>query len=293
MSTKTPIVQIWDIFQLWQHYIICWDSTKEETYKQLLEGKKADVIITDPPYNVNYKWQWKNTKQGIKNDNMSSSEFYNFLNNAFHSISSYSKQHTPMYIFHSHKTQMIFEMTMNQNNINIISQLIRNKPSINHVWGDYKQKHEPFFYASNWDPKRYWDVYQETVLDARRNLSDQKLLQLFKSFLQAEQEGRTTIFSVQRHNVQDYVHPTQKPVRLIEIMMHNSSHIQDVVLDPFLWSWTTLITAEKTQRICYWIELDRKYIEVIIARYRKFTKNNWHIKCLNRQIDINKIIDNV
>jgi len=294
-----PIVQEWDIFELegknGKHYLICGDSTKSETYTKLTElaGKKADLLFTDPPYNVNYKGQGKKTSNGIMNDRMSDQNFLFFLEDVFNAITTATKESTPMYIFHASRTQMWFEQAMMGAGIEIISQLIWNKPSINHVWASYKSKHEPFFYAKKKGQEipRYWsEIYEETVRDnpERYKKSDKEILQAIKRAKEAEAEGFTTIRTQKRHPVQDYEHPTQKPVELVERAILNSSREWELVLEPFAGSGTTLIASEKAGRISLNIELDPKYVEVIIKRFKRITKRE--ITCINRDnLDLNQI----
>ena len=294
-----PIVQEWDIFELegknGKHYLICGDSTKSETYTKLTElaGKKADLLFTDPPYNVNYKGQGKKTSNGIMNDRMSDQNFLFFLEDVFNAITTATKESTPMYIFHASRTQMWFEQAMMGAGIEIISQLIWNKPSINHVWASYKSKHEPFFYAKKKGQEipRYWsEIYEETVRDnpERYKKSDKEILQAIKRAKEAEAEGFTTIRTQKRHPVQDYEHPTQKPVELVERAILNSSREWELVLEPFAGSGTTLIASEKAGRISLNIELDPKYVEVIIKRFKRITKGK--VTCINRDnLDLNQI----
>ena len=294
-----PIVQEWDIFELegknGKHYLICGDSTKSETYTKLIElaGKKADLLFTDPPYNVNYKGQGKKTSNGILNDRMSDQNFLFFLQDTFHALSTALKPTAPMYVFHASKTQREFQNAMEENGIEIISQLIWNKPSINHIGAAYKSKHEPFFYArmKGADIPRYGsELYEETVrtLPTRAEKSDKEILQMIKKVKEAEKEGLTTIRTQKRHPVQDYEHPTQKPVELVERAILNSSREWESVLEPFAGSGTTLIAAEKTGRLSINIELDPKYVEVILKRYKRITKRE--ITCLNRgDLDLNQI----
>lgn len=139
---------------------MCADSTKPETYEKLKElmGINAfDMLFTDPPYNVNYKGRGKNTSRGIANDHMGNANFYEFLLDTFEPIANACKSTAPMYIFHSPKTQAQFEEAMAEKGIEVISQLIWNKPNVNHVGAKYKAKHEPFFYArkKNQKEERY------------------------------------------------------------------------------------------------------------------------------------------
>ena len=284
-------IQEWDIFVMeWKsghHYLICGDSTKPETYEKLvaLAGKKADLLFTDPPYNVNYKGQGKKTSNGILNDRMSDQNFLFFLQDTFHALSTALKPTAPMYIFHASKTQREFQNAMEENGIEIISQLIWNKPSINHIGAAYKSKHEPFFYArmKGSDIPRYGsEIYEETVRESpdRTQKTEKEILQALKKAKEAEKEGYTTIWSQKRHPVQDYEHPTQKPVELVERAILNSSREWELVLEPFAGSGTTLIAAEKAGRLSINIELDPKYVEVILRRYKRITGKS--VRCLSR-----------
>lgn len=284
-------IQEWDIFVMeWKaghHYLICGDSTKSETYEKLvaLAGKKADLLFTDPPYNVNYKGQGKKTSNGILNDRMSDQNFLFFLQDTFHALSTALKSSAPLYVFHASKTQREFQNAMEENGIEIISQLIWNKPSINHIGAAYKSKHEPFFYARMKGADIPWygsEIYEETVRESpdRTQKTEKEILKALKKAKEAEKEGYTTIWSQKRHPVQDYEHPTQKPVELVERAILNSSREWELVLEPFAGSGTTLIAAEKAGRLSLNIELDPKYVEVILKRYKRITGKS--VKCLSR-----------
>ncbi len=194
-----------------------------------------------------------------------------------------------MYVFHASRTQAFFQIAIEESGFEIISQLIRNKPSINHVGASYKSKHEPFFYAKKKGQEipRYWsEIYEETVRDNPEwyKKSDKEILQAIKRAKEAEAEGFTTIRTQKRHPVQDYEHPTQKPVELVERAILNSSREWELVLEPFAGSGTTLIAAEKTGRLSINIELDPKYVEVVIRRYRRITGKS--VRCLNRDLNL-------
>ena len=298
---EETIVQEWDIFVLegkgWDHYIMCADSTKPETYEKLKElmGINAfDMLFTDPPYNVNYKGRGKNTSRGIANDHMGNANFYEFLLDTFEPIANACKSTAPMYIFHSPKTQAQFEEAMAEKGIEVISQLIWNKPNVNHVGAKYKAKHEPFFYArkKNQKEERYWsDIFEETVQDVPdvSKMKTMDIVEAIKHSKQAESEWKTTIWSMKRHNVNDYIHPTQKPVEIVEKALYNSSKQGEAILEPFGGSGTTLIACEKTARRCWLIELDPHFIQAILKRYAGQTGKQ--IKCINRpDIDLLSIL---
>lgn len=259
---EEPIVQQGDIFELQgkggTHIVLCGDATKREDYDLLLEklGVKAfDMVFTDPPYNVNYSGRGKHTSRGIMNDHMGNENFYEFLMDTFEPMKDTTKATAPFYIFHSPTTQAQFESAMNENGIEVISQLIWNKPTVNHVGAKYKAKHEPFFYARKKNQKEEWygdDIFEQTVQDVP-DISKMKVTEIvekIKHTQEAEAKGYTTIRSMKRHNVNDYIHPTQKPVEIVQHAIENSSKPGETVLEPFGGSGTTLIASEKTGRRC-------------------------------------------
>jgi DNA modification methylase len=138
-------------------------------------------------------------------------------------------------------------------------------------WGDYQWKHEPFFYCGQKGNsiQFYGDRTHSTVWDFQK--TDQQLLNWAKKQKIAEQNGKTTIWSMKRDNVNEYVHPTQKPVELISYAITNSTKAEDIVLDLFGGSGSTLIACEKMGRIAYIQELDEKYCDVIIKRFEDYT----------------------
>lgn len=275
---KNPRTKYGDLYKLGSHYLLCGDSTKQEDYLKLLGEHKADMLFTDPPYNVNYKGSGTNTSQGIMNDKMEEEAFAMFLSDAFANVRKSVKDGGGMYIFHSPTTQRVFEEAMRLNGIDVVTQLIWNKPSAGLGMNAYRAKHEPFFYAGakGQTPQFYGDRTNTSVIDFHK--TDEQLAKWAKQQKQAELEGRTTIWTMKRTPVQDYVHPTQKPVELIMYALHNSSKVDDIILDPFLGSGSTLIACEKTNRHCYGLELDPAFADVIVQRYVDYT-NSKDIHC--------------
>ena len=261
------------LYELGPHRLLCGDSTNAADVATLLGGYKADMVFTDPPYNVDYSGSGKNTSEGIMNDKMDDAKFNAFLTDAFKNIRDNTKAGAGLYIFHSDKTQAIFELALKKTGFQIRAQLIWNKPSGGLGMGDYRSKHEPFFYVSaeGQTPVFYGDRTNTTIVDF--NKTDTQLLAWAKRQKEAERNGKTTIWTMKREPVTDYVHPTQKPVELIQYALSNSSKVEDIVFDPFLGSGSTLIACQKTNRICYGMELDPKYVDVIIERYCDYTGN--------------------
>lgn len=266
-----PKAKLGDLWLLGEHRVLCGDSTKTEDVERLMDGKKADMVFTDPPYNVDYSGQGKNTKDGILNDKMSNEDFNTFLVEAFKRIAENTKRTAGCYIFHSHKTASDFEKALAQTGFLIDTQLIWNKPSAGMGMNDYRTKHEPFFYAylSKEEKNFYGDRTGTTVWKIPAD--DEKAFKWFKRQQESLEKGSTTVWTMSRANVTEYVHPTQKPAELPAVAITKSSKADDIVLDTFLGSGTTLIAAEKTGRICYGMELDPKYVDVIVKRWEEYT----------------------
>ena len=293
LPQETYTVEIGDIFQLGDHILMCWDSTNSEHIQKLMSGEKADMIFTDPPYNVNYKGQGENTSNTILNDKMSDESFDLFLKEVFARYNEISQDKAWVYVFHSTSTQAQFEKWLEANNFTIKNQLIWDKPMASLGWWDYRWKHEPFFYATKkgYSANFYWDRTHSTVWDFDTDKSDKVLLERIKHAREARKEGKTTVRSMKRDNVNEYVHPTQKPVELIGYALNNSSRKGEIVADLFGWSGSTLIACEKHQRRCRSMELDPRYIEVMIKRYFQYTWWQQKIECLSRPLDITDILD--
>ena len=272
-TPEEPKSKLGDLYELGGHRVLCGDSTKLEDVERLMDGKKADMVFTDPPYNVNYKGSAEKTKDGILNDKMSDEAFDIFLMEAFKRIAENTKKTAGCYIFHSHKTASDFEKALTQTGFLIDTQLIWNKPSAGMGMNDYRTKHEPFFYAylSKEDKNFYGDRTGTTVWKIPQD--DDKALKWFKRQQESLEQGFTTVWTMSRANVNEYVHPTQKPTELPAVAITKSSKPEDIVLDTFLGSGTTLIASEKTGRMCYGMELDPRYIDVIVQRYVDYTGN--------------------
>ena len=266
-----------DIYILGEHRILCGDSTDATDLATLMDGHKADVVFTDPPYNVDYKGAGTNTKEGILNDKMDDEKFLAFLTDTFLMMKGNIKEGAGCYVFHSHKTAYTFEEALKANNFIIDTQLIWNKPSAGLGMNDYRTKHEPFFYCYlSKDHVFYGDRTGTTVWKIPED--PQKALEWFKKELEKQEGGVGTVWTMKRANVAEYVHPTQKPVELPMKALHNSSKKGDIVLDLFLGSGSTLIAAEKSGRACYGMELDPRFVDVVIERWLQFTKQTTVIK---------------
>ncbi len=261
-----------DVYQLGRHRVVCGDSTKPETYAVLMEKQNADMVFTDPPYNVDYSGRGETTKRKIENDNMGAGAFDVFLVSFFKAAVMHTKAGAGWYVFHSPTTQDQFRLALEEAGLEMSAQLIWNKPTVSMGWGDYRSKHEPFFYAGRKDTKLvfYGDRSHKTVLDF--HASEKELIAWVKREKRLEAEGKTTIWSVNRDKVNEYAHPTQKPVELITYALVNSSKAGDIVLDPFLGSGSTVIAAEKTERTAFGVEIDPTFVDVIVQRWVDYTQ---------------------
>jgi DNA modification methylase len=261
------------MYQLGDHFLLCGDATKEEDVDRLMQGEKADCVFTDPLYNVNYKGTGKKTKTGIMNDAMGSTEFDMFLDSVFKNYRRVLSPRGGAYVFHSTTTQAQFEHAMKKNGFLVKNQIIWNKPAAAMGWSHYRWKHEPMFYASIQGNKVnfYGDRSGTTIWDFHTMEAD--LVKWARHQLEAERNGLTTIWTLKRDSGQDYVHPTQKPVELVGRALINSSKSGQRVVDFFGGSGSTLITCEKLGRKAHIMELDPRFVDIIIQRWEDYTGN--------------------
>lgn len=268
-STETPISKPGEIYQLGEHKLMCGDATNPEHVSKLMEVP-ADLIFTDPPYNVNYKGQGKETSNTIKNDNMDEAKFRQFLTESFKNMRANSRDNTPAYICYASSTHREFEDSLNAAEYEVRNQIIWVKKVASMGWGDYRWKHEPILYVKpkGGSPEFFGDRDQYT--EWSQELTDEELLKLIRKIIVKDESGGSTVWRLHRDS--DYKHPTQKPLQLIVIALKNSSTPGDIVMDLFGGSGSTLIACEQTGRKARMMELDPKYADVIRKRYAKYLK---------------------
>jgi len=237
--TKPTISKQGDIWNLGKHRVICGDSTKPETYQLLLGDKKANLIVTDPPYNVNVE----ETAGKIKNDDMSDADFYQFLFNMFVNVEQSMEDDASIYVFHADTEGLNFRRAFKDAGFYLSGCCVWKKNALVLGRSPYQWQHEPVLYGWKQKGKHQW-------------FSDRK---------------QTTIWEYDRPK-SSKEHPTMKPVQLMAYPIQNSSMRGTLVLDPFLGSGSTLIAADQTGRICYGIELDEKFVDVIVKRYMEATE---------------------
>lgn len=235
---KPTVSRHGDIWQLGKHRVICGDSTKAETYKQLLDDRKANLVVTDPPYNVDVE----ETAGKILNDNMSDGDFYQFLLSMFTQVENHMEDDASIYVFHSDTEGLNFRKAFKDSGFYLSGCCIWKKNSLVLGRSPYQWQHEPCLYGWKKKGKHQW-------------FSDRK---------------QTTIWEYDRPK-SSKDHPTMKPIQLMAYPIQNSSMRGTIVLDPFLGSGSTLIAADQTGRVCYGIELDEKFVDVIVKRYIEVT----------------------
>lgn len=231
---KPPVTKSGDLWLLGNHRLLCGDSTKAETYEMLMNGKKANLVVTDPPYNVNYQ----GTAGKIKNDNLENDKFYQFLFDAFTCMEKAMADDASIYVFHADTEGLNFRKAFADAGFYLSGTCIWKKQSLVLGRSPYQWQHEPCLFGWKKNGKHQW-------------YSDRK---------------QTTIWEFDKPK-KNGDHPTMKPVPLIVYPIKNSSMSNCIVLDPFGGSGSTLIACEQTNRICHTIELDEKYCDVIIKRY--------------------------
>ena len=235
---KPTVSRHGDIWQLGKHRVICGDSTKAETYKQLLDDRKANLVVTDPPYNVDVE----ETAGKILNDNMSDGDFYQFLLSMFTQVENHMETDASIYVFHADTEGLNFRKAFKDAGFYLSGCCIWKKNSLVLGRSPYQWQHEPCLYGWKKKGKHQW-------------FSDRK---------------QTTIWEYDRPK-SNKDHPTMKPIQLMAYPIQNSSMRGTIVLDPFLGSGSTLIAADQTGRVCYGIELDEKFMDVIVKRYIEVT----------------------
>ncbi len=270
---EEPITSYGDIYLLGNHKLICGDSTNKDDVNLLMGDKQADLLLTDPPYNVNVS---NSEGMTIKNDNMKDSEFKQFLHKAFNNASTHLKKGGAFYIWHGDSETVNFRNACNNNELTVRQCLIWVKNGMILGRQDYNWKHEPCLYGWKDGASHYFieDYTQETVIEDKidiNKLKKDEMKALIKELL--EDKVPTTIIREDKP-LKNTDHPTMKPIKLIARQIKNSSKKGEIVLDLFGGSGSTLIAAEQLDRTCYMVEYDPRYAQVIIDRYIKLKGND-------------------
>jgi DNA modification methylase len=247
---ETPVTQAGDLWLLGPpggkgdlptHRVFCGDSTKPADVERLMAGEKADMVFQDPPYNVGYEG-YTEDRLTIKGDRMTPEQFRQFLGSAFQATRAVMKPGASLYVCHSSSWQREFQNALEAAGFEIRCQIIWAKNTFAWGFGRYKFQHEPLFYAHVAGEKDPWygDKSQSTLWEEKKPAANR-------------------------------LHPTSKPVELIERALLNSSKAGDIVVDLFGGSGSTLIGCERRGRKARLMEIDPKYADCIVQRYQEYT----------------------
>lgn len=234
---KAAFVKHGDIWTVGRHRLMCGDATSSEDVAALMDGKKANLIITDPPYNVAFE---SSNGLSIKNDKMANDKFYEFLLSAFKNMAAHLEKGGSAYVFHADTEGLNFRKAFMDAGFHLSGCCIWVKNSLVLGRSDYQWQHEPVLYGFLQNGKHYWSK------NAGRS--------------------QTTIWNFDKPK-KNKNHPTSKPLDLLAYPIGNSSQENAIVIDTFGGSGSTLMTCEQTNRVCHTMELDEKYASVILRRY--------------------------
>lgn len=247
-----------DVWVLGRHRLVCGDSTKKETSDLLMQDEKANLVITDPPYNVNYE----GSAGKIQNDNMADDKFYNFLLDAFKNTEAVMADDASIYVFHADTEGLNFRRAFKDAGFYLSGTCIWKKQSLVLGRSPYQWQHEPILFGWKKGGKHQWYTGRK----------------------------ETTIWEYDKPK-KNSDHPTMKPIPLLAYPIQNSSMSNCIVLDPFGGSGSTLIACQQTDRICRTIELDEKFCDVIVKRYIEFVGSDDEVKVIrdNQEISFKDI----
>ncbi|MDP3304764.1 MAG: site-specific DNA-methyltransferase [Erysipelotrichaceae bacterium] len=274
-----PVSKRGDVYILGPHRLMCGDSTEWDDVEKLMNGKIADLIVTDPPYNVNYENKidyhkmFKNDTRknnAIMNDHMDSDKFFDFLLAMYILANKVIKPGGVMYVFHSDVERVSFQLAMAAAGFKFSENLIWVKNSFNLSRNDYHWKHEPILYGWKEGAGHYFvdDRTQSTIFDESVNIEKLKKEELITMLQDIISQIKTTIIYDNKPLRSD-IHPTMKPIPLVGKLIKNSSKARELLYEPFGGSGSTLIAADQLDRVCYCMELDPKYVDVIVKRWEE------------------------
>ena len=243
---EPPITKLGDVWTLGRHRLVCGDSTKAETFDLLMAGAKANLVITDPPYNVNYE----GSAGKIQNDNMGNEAFYEFLLAAFQNTAAIMADDASIYVFHADTEGLNFRRAFADAGFYLSGCCIWKKQSLVLGRSPYQWQHEPVLYGWKKGGKHQWYTGRK----------------------------ETTIWEFDKPK-KNADHPTMKPIPLLAYPIMNSSMSNTLVVDPFGGSGSTLIACEQTDRSCNTIELDPKFCDVIVKRYIEQAGSSEKVTC--------------
>lgn len=280
---EKPKSQLGDVWLLGEHRLMCGDSTQADDLAKLMDGEKADLVWTDPPYNVDMTGKneylasvgkaRKDTENfGIQNDKMSAQEFRTFMQAVYERYFENMREGAVIYVAHPEHERIIFVESMLNAGLKLSEVLIWVKQSGTLSRQDFNWKHEPILYGWKKGKGHYFckDFTLTTVIDDDLDIDKLKKDEMVAMLKQIKEQMPTTVIRHDRPTKSD-LHPTMKPVGLVQRMVEWSSMDGWIVLDLFGGSGTTMIACEKTHRKSRLMELDPKFCDVIVKRYQDFT----------------------
>lgn len=262
-----------DVWVLGRHRLMCGDSTKETDVAKLMSGTQAHLLLTDPPYNVDYQGGTKD-KMKIANDNMDDVAFVGFLTAAFNCATQAMKPGAAFYIWHADSKGWEFRSALKESGFTLRETLIWVKNALVLGRQDYQWRHEPCLYGWKEGAPHYFidDRCQSTVIeDAGMDYRKLKKDELLKLVLQLTDVSTPNTVLYEDKPTKNDLHPTMKPVKLMARLIKNSTRQEEIVLDLFGGSGSTLIACEQIKRQCYMMEYDPKYCDAVIDRWEKLT----------------------
>lgn len=271
-DAQSSSVEYGDIYQLGRHRLMCGDSTSAGDMKELIDGEKIDLYVTDPPYNVAYEGGTEEAMT-IMNDSMDDASFRQFLRDAFLVADQHLKPGGAFYIWHADSEGLNFRAAVKETGWLLKQNLVWVKNSIVLGRQDYQWKHEPCLYGWKDGASHYFIDNRSlaTVIEEdEENLKEMTKGELI-SYIKTMQESSPTSIFYEDKPVRSDIHPTMKPLKLIARCVLNSSKKGERVLDSFNGGGSTLMVCEKTERIYYGMELDPVYVERTIKRWEEET----------------------
>lgn len=297
-----PICKLGDKWKLGNHILVCGDSTKEETYDLLLGDEKVEMVFTDPPYNVAYESKSKDiARKDLENDNIDVESFKMFLKDLLVQIDSHTTEGASYYICSPTFPKNIkpfVEAIEYIDYTRLICWHKGNQAPFND--GRYRTTYEGIFYCvknkakSKWNLKTteidVWKIAKQDITTVHGNNNTHITITTENEKIELVLEGvvkgtlkvaekDSDFWQIKRDNTRTYVHPTQKPVVLIERALHNSSDVGGIIMDCFGGSGSTMMACEKTKRVCRTIELDPIFCDVIIKRWENYTNGKAEKVC--------------
>ena len=269
---EKPKVEYGDIYQLGRHRLMCGDSTSDEDMARLIDGAVIDLYVTDPPYNVAYQGG-TDEAMTIMNDSMDDVSFRQFLRDAFTVANNHLKPGGAFYIWHADSEGLNFRAAVKETGWLLKQSIIWVKNAIVLGRQDYQWKHEPCLYGWKDGASHYFVDNRSlaTVIEEdEENLKEMTKSELISYIKTMQDTSPTTVFYEDKP-VRNDIHPTMKPLKLIARCVLNSSKKGDKILDSFNGGDSTLMVCERSERVCYAMELDPVYVERTIKRWEEET----------------------